>query len=129
MTFVDTNIFMYAVGRQHPLKPSAREFFLSANLNREQLAISAEVLQELAYCHLSVNRKEALEAAMLLIAKAQIQIWDLESADVYLACQLHDQFPALSARDLCHLASCQCRNVNRLRTFDRGLATATRSKV
>ncbi|MYB34132.1 MAG: type II toxin-antitoxin system VapC family toxin [Gammaproteobacteria bacterium] len=129
MIFVDTNVFMYAVGREHPLKPLAREFFLAANLNREQLTTSSEVLQELAYCYLSVGRKETLVAAMLLIAKVQIQIGDLESADVYLACQLHDQYPALSARDLCHLASCQRRNVTRIKTFDHRLATVAGSKV
>ncbi len=129
MIFVDTNVFMYAVGREHPLKPSAREFFFAASLKLEQLVTSAEVLQELAYCYLSVNRKQALDDALLLIAKAQVQVWDLESADVYLACQLHDQFPALSPRDLCHLASCQRRNVNRIKTFDRRLAAAAQSKA
>ncbi|MCY4313683.1 MAG: type II toxin-antitoxin system VapC family toxin [Gammaproteobacteria bacterium] len=129
MIFVDTNVFMYAVGREHPLKPLAREFFLAANRDREQLATSAEVLQELTYCYLSVNRRETLDAALLLITKAQIQVWNLEGADVYLACQLHDQFPALSARDLCHLASCQRRNVSRIKTFDRRLAAVVQSKV
>ena len=27
MIFVDTNVFMYAVGKPHPLKTRAREFF------------------------------------------------------------------------------------------------------
>ena len=29
MTFVDSNVFMYAVGRPHPLKTTALEFFLA----------------------------------------------------------------------------------------------------
>lgn len=31
MIFVDTNVFMYAVGRPHPLRKNAQEFFVEAN--------------------------------------------------------------------------------------------------
>ncbi len=30
MTFVDTNVVMYPVGRPHPLREPAREFFAAA---------------------------------------------------------------------------------------------------
>ncbi len=66
---------MYAVGREHPLKSPDREFFLAACRDREQLATSAEVLQELTYCYLSINRREILDASLLLIKKVQIQVW------------------------------------------------------
>jgi len=122
--FVDTNVFMYAVGRAHPIKKTAREFFAACNRQREPLCTSAEVLQELVYCYLSTNRRHTLEAVMSFIIKAKVEVWPLENADVYLACQLHEQYPALSARDLCHLASCQRRGVNRIKTFDQGLAAA-----
>ena len=126
MTFVDTNVIMYAVGRAHPLREPAREFFI---INQEPLYTSAEVLQELVYCYLSTNRKHTLEAAMSFIVKVKIEVWPLESADVYLACQLHEQYPALSARDLCHLASCQRRGIDRIMTFDQGFAAATGYKA
>ncbi len=124
MTFVDTNVFMYCVGRAHPLKESAREFFTVAIGQQEPLCTSAEVLQELAYCYLTVSRRETLDAALSLIVRAKFEVWPLESEDVHLAFRLYEQFPSLSARDLCHLASCQRRNVNRIKTFDKGLATA-----
>lgn len=45
MIFVDTNVFMYAVGRPHPLQPEARAFFLQAVEARDlRLCTSAEVL-------------------------------------------------------------------------------------
>ena len=34
MIFVDTNVFMYAVGRPHPLQEQAREFFARSIENR-----------------------------------------------------------------------------------------------
>ena len=46
----------------------------------------------------------------------------LEEADVALARRLHEQYPALQARDLCHLASCRRRGVKEIKTFDQTLA-------
>ena len=47
MIFVDTNVFVYAVGGHHPLKRRAVEFFEQARSNNTLLFSSAEVLQEL----------------------------------------------------------------------------------
>ena len=49
MIFVDTNVFMYAVGRDHPLKAEARRFFEEAAAEAGRpLCTSAEVLQSVA---------------------------------------------------------------------------------
>lgn len=122
MTFVDTNVFMYAVGRAHPLRDSARGFFADCTRSRAPLCTSAEVLQELAHAYLPVRRKQTLAAALSLIAKSRVDVWPLEQEDVTLARQLHEQHPALAARDLCHLASCRRRGVRNVRTFDQGFA-------
>lgn len=124
MIFVDTNVFMYSVGKLHPLKEPAREFFNEAIRRQTRLCTSAEVLQELAYSYLTVNRSQTLETVISLIVKAEVEVWPLESEDVYLACRLHEQFPALAVRDLCHLASCQRRGIDRIKTFDQTLAAA-----
>lgn len=122
MIFVDTNVFIYAVGKPHPLKPRAREFFAECLLNLRPLCTSAEVLQELIYVYLPVRRYDELEDALALIGRAGVEVWPLEEADVTLARQLHERHPTLGARDLCHLASCRRRGVNEIMTFDRTLA-------
>lgn len=96
MIFVDTSVLMYAVGKPHPLRESARNFF------REQhpLCTSAQVLQELIHAYLPVNRGATLDAAFSLVARSGIEVWPIEPADVHLARQLHDRYPTLSARDL-----------------------------
>ena len=121
MIFIDTNVFMYAVGRPHPLRGPAREFFADSNRRRAPLCTSAEVLQELAHAYLPVGRLGTLDAALALVHRAGIQVWPLEEADVTLARQLHEQHPGLGARDLCHLACCRRRGVGELMTFDRAL--------
>ena len=121
MIFVDTNVFMYAVGRPHPLRGTAREFFVESTRNRRPLCTSAEVLQELVHAYLPVGRLQTLDAAMSLVVRSHVEVWPLEAEDVGLARQLHEQYPALGARDLCHLASCRRRRVRELKTFDQGL--------
>ncbi len=54
MTFVDTNLFMYAVGRDHPLREEARSFFEDNFERKSQLVTSSEVLQELMHAYLPV---------------------------------------------------------------------------
>ena len=125
MIFVDTNVFIYAVGRPHPLQAPAREFFLQSNRNGDSLCTSAEVLQELAHAYLPSDRLETLDAALFLIAGIGVRVWPLEEADVAMARRLHGLYPALGARDLCHLASCRRRGVDRVMTFDNALASAT----
>ena len=105
MIFVDTNVFMYAVGQPHPLKEPAREFFRESNRNRTPLSTSAEVLQELTHAYLPVGRLSSFDLALSLIVRARVEVWPLEEADVTLARQLYEQHPTLQARDLSHLAS------------------------
>lgn len=127
MTFVDTNVFVYAVGNPHPLRDAAWRFFAEANEDSVPLCTSAEVLQELAHVYLRVRRHRSFDAAISILTRFDVEVWPLELEDVVLARQLHEQYPELSARDLCHLASCRRRSVAEIMTFDQDLATAAGS--
>lgn len=124
MIFVDTNVFMYAVGGSHPLRSEARAFFEDALESGLPLVTSAEVLQELLHAYLPVGREGTLDAAMELVDGCVQWIWPLDPADVRLARALVVEHAGLGARDLVHLASCHRREISRLMTFDRGLAAA-----
>lgn len=121
MIFADTNVFMYAVGRPHPLRAPAREFFVESNRNHTPLCTSAEIFQELFHAYLPVRRLKTFDAAMSLLVRSRVQVWPLEPEDVTLARQLIEQYPTLGARDLCHLASCRRRRVREVMTFDQAL--------
>ena len=58
MIFVDTNVFMHAVGGPHPLREPAREFLLGVFEEDRGLVTSAEVMQEL------LHARERLEKAI-----------------------------------------------------------------
>ena len=126
MIFVDTNVFMYAVGRPHPLREPARRFFLEhAETGAEPLCTSAEVLQELLHAYLPAGRMGTCEAAFALARSRMAETWELEAEDVELARSLSSKHPALTARDLVHLACCRRRGVRRIRTHDRALAAVS----
>lgn len=125
MIFVDTNVFMYAVGRPHPLRGPARRFFAVCNRDRIPLVTSAETVQELAHAYLPVGRAATFDAALALVERCDVDVWPLTHEDVTLARQLHHRYPSLGARELCHLASCRRRDVGDIKTFDRSLAAAS----
>ncbi len=71
MYLIDTNVFMYAVGRPHPLREPARTFFAACNRDRVPLVTSAEVVQELLHAYLGVGRTAMLDAALMLIERCE----------------------------------------------------------
>jgi uncharacterized protein len=128
MTFVDTNVFMYAVGREHPLRERARRFFIDAAESGQVLVTSAEVLQELLHVYLPADRLETLEAALTLARGRMAAVWPVDVEDVELARALVTRHPGLRARDLLHVASCMRRGVERAMTFDRALGAIYRGR-
>ncbi len=126
MIFVDTNVFMYAVGRPHPLRSVAREFFEESHRGHIPLCTSAEVLQELLHVYTAPARMDTLNKAFSLVFRSRVEVWPLEVEDVTLAQQLHTRYPTLGARDLCHLASCRRRGVKEIKTFDQALRSVGR---
>lgn len=124
MTFVDTNVFMYAVGGAHPLRDPARAFFEESLGRHVPLVTSAEVLQELLHAYLPVERYETLDAALALVEGCVGTVWSVEPEDVRMARALAGAHPALGARDLLHLACCRRRGVDDVKSYDRALAAA-----
>jgi hypothetical protein len=124
MIFVDSNVFIYAVGRPHPLKTDAQNFFIDSGKKGKRLVTSAEVLQELLHVYLPVERMATLDAAMVLATQGVDHVIGIDSAAVLHARNLVDNFPGLTARDLLHLSVCQLHNIKDLKTFDRNLFAA-----
>ena len=125
MIFVDTNVFIYAVGREHPLKSEARGVFEQAVADPGRMLVtSAEVLQELLHVYWPVQRMRALHSALELVQRTIREVWSIEPEDVYTAIDMAASHSNLGARDLIHLACCQRRGIGEIRTFDRALKAA-----
>ena len=126
-SFVDTNVFVYAVGRDHPLREPARRLLRDRLRRRVSMATSAEVLQELLHAYLPVGRLDTLDAALRLVTDLTT-IWPIDDADVLAARDLATSQPGLGARDLLHLAVCRRYGADDLLSFDRGLVAAFASR-
>ena len=124
MIFVDSNVFIYAVGRPHALREEAQRFFLRAGQEGGPLVTSAEVLQELLHVYLPVGRLATLDAALELATRGVDRVLSINSDAVLQARNLADRHPELTARDLLHLAVCRINRITTLKTFDRGLNNA-----
>ena len=122
-TFVDTNIFVYAVGRAHPLREAAQMLLRERLEQQVPMATSAEVLQELLHVYLPVGRLETLDAALRLTADLTVT-WPIDDSDVHAARDLVTSEPGLGARDLLHLAVCRRYGADELLSFDRALVAA-----
>lgn len=128
MIFVDTNVFMYAVGRSHPLRREAQAFFIESRKKNRLLVTSAEVLQELLHAYLPVGRMDTLDSALKLATGIVERILPIDLQEVLQARDLADQYPQLTARDLLHLSVCRVHKVRELKTFDRNLGAAFAGK-
>ena len=124
MIFVDTNVFMYFVGSEHPLREQALDFFEGARLQHLRLVTSTEVLQEILHRYVKLGRRGTATDAFALVDGSVSEVWPVERVDIELARGLADRYPGLEARDLVHLACCIRHEPHDLMTFDRGLAAA-----
>ena len=72
----------------------------------------------LLHAYLPVAKLRTFDSVISLLVGSGVEVWPAEEEDVTLARQLHDRYPSLTARDLCHLASCRRRGVREVKTFD-----------
>ena len=115
-------------GGPHPLQRIAWEFLRRSYSNGSPLCTSAEVLQELAHAYLRVGRGETFDRAMILVRRYGVEVWSPRTRrrPARPSAPRAQPTTGLSARDLCHLASCQRRGVSEMMTFDQGLASTFR---
>jgi len=58
MIFVDSNVPMYVAGRDHPLRGPAQRFLERARAGDIEICTSTEVLQEILYRYVALNRRD-----------------------------------------------------------------------
>ena len=120
MIFIDSNIPMYIIGADHPLKGPARRLLERAISQRERLVTDAEVYQEVLHRYSAINRREAIPAAFDLLDRAVDEVLPIEPRDVYRAKDLLLSSRKLAARDALHAAVMEHHKIRRLMSFDTG---------
>ena len=120
MIFVDSNIPMYLVGAEHPLKPRARRLIEDAVAAGETLCTDAEVLQEILHRYQALHRLDMIDPAFTAVLGIVDVVFPIELPDVQRARRLLGSDGELSARDALHVAVMQGRDIERVLSFDSG---------
>jgi hypothetical protein len=105
--FLDTNIFMYAAGRDHPLKASC--VAVLRRVSREELDVltNTEVLQELLYRYGAIGElQRGLHLARLAVDQVAGEVLPVTIVDMHRAFDLFDRYGTeITGRDAVHAAT------------------------
>ncbi len=125
MTLVDSNIFMYAAGSEHPLKSRAVKFLENVAEGTTDAVIDAEVLQEILHRYRALKRwkqgRLVYDAARIVFPEVLPVTGDVLDA----ARRLMDEHSGLMARDALHAAVVAVYGLTSITSFDRDFDRVT----
>ncbi|MDQ3356432.1 MAG: type II toxin-antitoxin system VapC family toxin [Actinomycetota bacterium] len=117
--FFDTNIFVYALGGDHPLRGPCRVVLERAEGGELRGEASVELVQELVHQRYRQTRQRAAATrAARRVAEAVI-LHPFEPADLPLALDLFDHSSRMTSRDACLAAVALNREVGAMLSADR----------
>ena len=103
--FIDTNIFIYSVGQDHPLKSQCAAVIRRIQSGEFGAILNTEIIQEVLYRYQSINQLQLgirlAREAMALSSK----IIPVTERDLSLALELLESHPQIDTRDAFHAAT------------------------
>ena len=118
MIFIDSNIPMYLIGVEHPLRSKAEILLTKLIRSKRRLVTSAEVLQEICHRYCAIGRKEFLQPAFDTVYGLVDQVFPVTPEDVNQAKVLLLGYQNISARDALHAAMMRNLGIKEIFTFD-----------
>ncbi len=116
--FLDTNVFLYAAGGEHPLKAPCGDILTRVASGELDAVTSSEVLQELLY----VLARRGLKVEGLRLATEVMDMFPdllpVTGADMQHACRILEDHPDLPVRDAVHGAVMSAHGITRIVTAD-----------
>lgn len=120
MTLVDSNIPMYMVGGEHPLKAEARRLVERSLREGERLVTDAEVLQEILHRYVAIDRRDSIQPAFDALLGVVDEVLPIDVVDVERAKEILLGKRKLSARDALHVAAMERSGIEKILSFDTG---------
>ena len=119
VSFIDTNIPIYASGREHLYKEPCVRIMRIAAESPLAFVTSVEVLQELVHHYQASRRWELGRQVVRSFAEVMHgRIEPVYADDILLAARLADHHPNVSTRDLVHAAVMQRLGAERIISAD-----------
>lgn len=103
--FVDTNVFLYARGGEHPYREPCRTVLRAARDGRIALEASVELVQEFAHVLLRRGTRREDAVAEATEVQAQCQVHDFDIGVLSDTLRLLRRHPDLQVRDAVHAAT------------------------
>jgi predicted nucleic acid-binding protein len=105
VTFLDTNVFLYAAGADHPLRRDCQQILRRVAEGNFSAITSTEVVQEILY--VLSRRGRSVEA--ITVARSAMLLFPgllpVTRTDMLTACGLLGRYPGVPARDVVHAAT------------------------
>jgi len=102
--FVDANIPMYTVGKEHPLRATCRQAMVHISNEDVDVVTDVEVHQEILHRYLSLKMPEQARQVSFYFQEIVPAVLPITLVDLERARELSADYPTLKARDLIHIA-------------------------
>jgi hypothetical protein len=116
--FLDTNILMYAVGTEHPLKKPSLQILKKVSLGEIIAVTDTEVFQEIAYRYWSQKKWSIAVEVLNDYESIFDEIYPIESNHLSDYYSLLTEYKFLSPRDAIHLAVMRSHHLKNICTTD-----------
>ncbi len=118
--FIDTNIPIYAAGREHPIKPFCQRIVMLAARRHREFTTSSAVLQEIIHYYLSNNRwVEGRGIFREFVETMRGRIESVTPEDAIVAAEMAGENPHVGGHDLFHVAVMRRLGITRIISADR----------
>lgn len=117
--FLDTAVFMYAAGADHPARDSCRRALRAVRGGTLDAVTSAEVVQEILHRFTGTARHtDGIRLAHSVLSGFG-PVLPVEHGTMVRAVELADRHPGARARDLVHVATCLMHDLRAIVSIDR----------
>ncbi|MGR3316953.1 MAG: type II toxin-antitoxin system VapC family toxin [Candidatus Anammoxibacter sp.] len=103
--FLDANIIMYAIGKEHPLREPCRKTLNMIKIGKITTVTNTEVLQEIFHRYFSINKPQIGEEAYLAIKTFCSKILPVTLHELDSTLILLKKYSSINTRDAIHAAT------------------------
>ena len=118
--FLDTAVFVYAGGREHPLRAPCRAILERVAAGALDATTSAEVVQQILHRFIAIGRPEIGAAMARDVLDAFEPVLPVTHGVMRRMPDLLGRYPTLAARGLVHVATCLKEGIEAIVSQDRG---------
>ncbi len=129
LTFIDTNILMYAVGTEHPLKKPCLEIISKISQGEITAVTDTEVFQEVAYRYWCQHQWPKAVAILRDYQSLFSEILPINTDILAIYYSLLTDYSFLSPRDAIHIAVMKSEKITHVYTADKAFAKIPFLKV